>query len=103
MSDMVRKQIYITRQQNLLLKRLAKLRGKSEAELLRNALQKEIETTVAPNTQERDSLQALSEILDFAFTRKDAPAAGQPYRFNRDEIYAERERRWIRDSDESGG
>ena len=45
MSDMVRKQIYITRRQELLLKRLARLRGVSEAEIIRKALDKEAEKT----------------------------------------------------------
>ncbi len=38
---MVRKQIYLTRQQNLLLKRLAKESGVSESEIIRQALERE--------------------------------------------------------------
>ena len=38
---MVRKQIYITKRQDALLKRLAKQRGVSEAEVIRQALERE--------------------------------------------------------------
>ena len=40
---MVRKQIYLPRQQNQLVKRLAKQRGVSEAEVIRQALKREAE------------------------------------------------------------
>jgi hypothetical protein len=42
---MVRKQIYLTRQQNLQLKRLAKESGVSESEVMRQALEREFRRT----------------------------------------------------------
>lgn len=101
MSDyMVRKQIYIPKQQDALLKRLAKQRGVSEAEVIRQALEREVE---APAPVLRDSKKALDEIVAYARSLRDRPEfmAGEPYKFNRDEIYEERESRWIKDSQEN--
>jgi len=41
MSNMVRKQIYINRRQQALLKRLSEQRGISEAEIIRQAIDRE--------------------------------------------------------------
>jgi len=92
---MVRKQIYLPRKRNLLLKRLAKQRGVSEAEIIRRALEREAEVA-APVV--RDSKKALDEIIAFARSLRDRPELmeGEPYKFNREEIYAERESRWDR-------
>ena len=43
MAQMVRKQIYIQKQQQILLKNLSKLRGTSEAEVIRKALDHELQ------------------------------------------------------------
>ena len=69
---MVRKQIYLPRRQNLTLKRLAKQRGISEAE-------------------------ALDKIFAYAESLRKRPEfmRGKPYKFNRDELYEERESRWV--------
>lgn len=92
---MVRKQIYLPRRQNLLLKRLAKQRGVSEAEVIRQALEHEVEVT-APVM--RDSKKTLDDIVAFARSLRDRPELmkGEPYKFNRDELYEERESRWGR-------
>jgi hypothetical protein len=91
--QMVRKQIYLPKQQNLKLKRLAKQRGISEAEVIRQALEREIEM---PVTVERDSKKVLDDIFAFARSLRERPEfmQGEPYVFSRDEIYAERESRW---------
>ena len=96
---MIRKQIYIPRRQNLLLKRLAKQRGVSEAEVIRQALEREANTS-APAA--RDSRQALEEIIAFARSLRSRPELmkGKPYKFNREENYEERESRWLRDRGE---
>ena len=86
---MVRKQIYLPRRQNLQLKRLAKERGVSEAEIIRQALEREAQIT--PPVL-RDSKQALSELIAFARSLRDRPELmeGEPYRWNRAELYEER-------------
>ena len=95
MSDMmVRKQIYLPRRQNQLLKRLAKQRGVSEAEVIRQALEREAQSEAPAG---RDSQQALAEIVAFArsLRQRSDLMEGEPYRWNRAELYAERENRWL--------
>ena len=90
---MVRKQIYIPQRQNALLKRLSKQRGVSEAEVIRQALEREAEVNAPPA---RDSTAALEEIFAFARSLRERPEfqPGAPYTWNREEIYEERERRF---------
>jgi hypothetical protein len=95
MSDMVRKQIYIYRRQEALLKRLAGLRGVSEAEIIRRAIDQEAQYS-QPSYAYNDH-SAWEEILQFIEERKKLGITGEPYRWNRQEIYDEREARWIRD------
>jgi len=92
MSDMVRKQIYIYRRQDLLLKRLARQRGVSEAEIIRQALNREAEQNV-PVIQHRDR-SAWEATLKFVEERKKLGIVGELIRWNRQEIYEERESRW---------
>ena len=97
---MIRKQIYIPRRQNLMLKRLAKQRGVSEAEVIRQALEREADRSVSAA---RDSRQALEEIIAFARSLRSRPESmkGKPYKFNRDELYEERESRWFKNRGEN--
>lgn len=90
---MVRKQVYLPRRQNQMLKRLAKQRGVSEAEIIRQALEREAEMT-APLS--RDSRKALDAMIQFARSLRERPELmqGAPYQFIREEIYTEREHRW---------
>jgi len=92
MSEMVRKQIYIYRRQDQLLKRLARQRGVSEAEIIRQAINREAEQTV-PVFQYRDR-SAWETTLKFIEERKKIGIAGEPLDWNRQEIYDERENRW---------
>jgi hypothetical protein len=96
MSDMVRKQIYIHRRQEALLKRLARLRDTSEAEIIRHAIDLEAEHTQSFSAPS-DPQAAWEDILRFVEERKKAGITGQPYRWNRQELYEEREGRWLRD------
>ncbi len=90
---MVRKQIYLPPRQNLLLKRLAKQRGLSEAEVIRRAIEREAEI-VAPV---QNSDKALANMLAFAEHRKEKFAGqGQPFQWNRAEIYEDGESRWLK-------
>lgn len=90
---MVRKQIYLPRRQNLLLKRLASERGVSEAEVIRQALDREAQS-ITPLT--RDSKKALEEIfaISEALSARPELAQGKPVRWKREELYGERENRW---------
>ena len=98
MTQMVRKQIYIQERQNLLLKRLAEARGVSEAEVIRQALEREF---TGENKQAVVAdVRAMEEFFEFALSRRSLPRTGKAYQWNRQEIYEERESRWIRDREE---
>ena len=94
-TQMIRKQIYLQKRQDALLKRLAQARGVSEAEIIRQAIESEIAgTTLQPVTTDHSAWQELNSFLEI---RQHLASDGHPYRWNREEIYAERESRWLRD------
>ena len=94
-TQMVRKQIYIQKRQDALLKRLSQARGLSEAEIIRQAIEREVGgAPVQPAAIDRSAWQ---ELVAFLEARQEAAGSRQPYRWNREEIYAERENRWLRD------
>lgn len=96
MSDyMVRKQIYIPKQQDTLLKRLAKQRGVSEAEVIRQALAREVEASDSDAAVRETALQ---KMIAFARSLRERPEfqQGEPYKWNRQELYEERENRWFK-------
>jgi hypothetical protein len=95
-TKMVRKQFYIHKRQNDLLKRLAQTRGVSEAEIIRQAIDHEISGGAAPKPA--PSLTAMDEFVELALQRRSLGIEGEPLRWNREEIYEERENRWIRPS-----
>lgn len=92
---MVRKQIYIQKRQDALLKRLSQARGLSEAEIIRQAIEREAAGTSAqPARTDRSAWQELVAFLE----RRQGTAAGlKSYHWDREDIYAERESRWLRD------
>ncbi|HLA97903.1 MAG TPA: CopG family transcriptional regulator [Anaerolineales bacterium] len=97
-TQMVRKQIYIQKRQDALLKRLSQARGMSEAEIIRQAIDRELAGVPAqPIAADRSAWQ---ELVAFLEARQRAALGRQPYRWNREEIYAERESRWLRDQEQ---
>lgn len=96
-THMVRKQIYIQKRQELLIKRLAQARGLSEAEVIRQA----IEGVLSGSTQPiAESVSALDDFAKLARSKRALKPESKPYRWNREDIYTERESRWIRDQDD---
>ena len=94
---MIRKQIYIPSRQDSLLKKLAKQRGVSEAEVIRQALDREVQMPGIEQTSEA----AFAKMEKFMEERKARYAGtGEPYRWSRNEIYEERESRWIKPNQE---
>ena len=91
MSEMVRKQFYIHERHQILLKRLSQARGVSEAEIVRQAIEREA-TGEAPQSPLPDRA-AWDEILGFIEARQALGAHGEPYQWNRQDAYAEREDR----------
>lgn len=91
-AQMIRKQIYLERTQQLLLTQLAKARGVSEAEVIRQAIEHEATAghaqSVVPDTT------ALDEIVQFALGRRETGVTGEPLRWNRQDAYEERLERY---------
>lgn len=87
---MVRKQIYLPRRQHQTLKRLAKQRGISEAEVIRQALERESALSM-PDVHDRH--KALEKIFAYVKSLRKRPEfmQGNPYTFNRDKLYEERD------------
>ncbi len=88
MTDMIRKQIYIRRRQELVLRRLARARGVSEAEIIRQAIDDKLSGHLPPIPADSFSLDS---IVRFALARRKHGRTAKPYRWNRDELYQERE------------
>ena len=81
-TDRVRKQIYIHRRQQALLRQLARQHGISEEEIIRRAIDRETNLQEVPLSETGHI--ALEEIVKAGFTLRDQPAAaGEPYRFSR--------------------
>ncbi len=93
MAQMVRKQIYIEQRHERLLKRISKARGVSEAELIRQAIERGILGEKLPLLAPDQA--AWDKILRFAKRRKALPRSARPYRWNRLDAYEEREGRFI--------
>jgi hypothetical protein len=93
MAEMVRKQIYIEERHERLLKRISKARGVSEAELIRQAIERE---TVGEKPLLAPDQEAWDKILCFAKSRKTLRPGARPYRWNRLDAYEEREKRFSR-------
>lgn len=91
MAEMVRKQIYIEERHERLLKRISKARGVSEAELIRQAIEREAVGEKHPLSPDQE---AWDKILCFAKSRKTLRRSAQPYCWNRLDAYEERERRF---------
>ena len=96
---MVRKQLYITEQQDRALKRQAKVRGISEAKLVRQALDEMLRETLGAGVQRREALDRLLDNTRRLAEQHRLPAT---YRFDRDALYAEREARWQQPPAEDG-
>jgi hypothetical protein len=92
MAEMVRKQIYIEERHERLLKRISKARGVSEAEFIRQAIERETVGGKLPLLAPDQA--AWDKILRFANSRKVLRPGARPYRWNRLDAYEERERRF---------
>lgn len=89
MSEMVRKQIYISRRQQAMIKRLAEARGLSEAEVIRQAIDREAShaTPQLGRGSQAAWEQAHAVMLSLL---SDAGKFTEPIRWNREDLYAER-------------
>jgi hypothetical protein len=88
MTQMIRKQIYIAKSQQALLARLAKAWGVSEAEVIRQAIEREAISGLAQRLQA--DAPALEELIQAALQRRAVGITGDPLRWRREDAYAER-------------
>lgn len=91
MTQMIRKQVYIQKRQQVLLQRLARRRGVSEAEVIRQAIDQQVQS--AANQPLPPDPQALETVIQFALGRRKLGAAGEPYQWQRADAYEERDQR----------
>ena len=96
MTEMIRKQIYIGKRQQTLLARLAATRGVSEAEVIRQAIEREATSGLAQRPL--PDATALDELIQAALQRREAGITGQPLHWRREDAYAERLDRYGRES-----
>jgi hypothetical protein len=88
-TQFVRKQIYIHKRQQILLKRLAKERGISEAEIIRQAIDRDAANSVMmPSYGSQDSWEEAVAFMCSLADRRDQ--FREPLRWNRAELYEER-------------
>jgi len=96
MTQMIRKQIYIGKSQQALLARLAQAWGVSEAEVIRQAIEREATSGLAQRLQ--PDATALEELIQAALQRRAAGITGDPpLRWRREDAYAERLDRYGRE------
>ena len=105
MSRMVRKQIYIEEEQDAVLKEVAEEYGISQAELIRQALEREIVGRRRVRVRYPDAMRkkAFEELKRFSESRKalkTEASAGEGRGWTRAEIYEEREGRYDRKTGE---
>jgi hypothetical protein len=94
MAGMVRKQVYIEKRQDEALKRAARRRGVTEAQLVREALDLRSRDSRAGMAPDR---QAWLSFKRFVLRgRKQGPLAARARTWTRDELYEERIGRWTR-------
>jgi hypothetical protein len=86
MSKMVRKQIYIYKRQEAWIKGVAQAKGVSEAEVIRQAIDRQLSGDVTPRILGTDALEAF---IQFALSRREAGIQGKPYRWRRSDAYGE--------------
>ncbi|MBI5651039.1 MAG: hypothetical protein HZC40_11445 [Chloroflexi bacterium] len=84
MALMVRKQVYLKKEHALSLKRQARARGISEAELIRESIARQIENTSPPQPDPQAWARAHKFMLAL---HAQGPIANRPRRWTREELY----------------
>jgi len=95
MSEMVRKQFYIHKRQQVLLKRLSQARGVSEAEIVRQAIERETAgSSLLPTPPDRAAWEEIVRFLAVRRAQTRGSEGSEPYQWNREDAYQERESRF---------
>ncbi len=96
MGHKVRKQVYIEKRQQTLLRRLARTRGVSEAELIREAIDRQSSAGAQPAPDPAAWEQAYRFMLDLQAL---GPLPNRPRAWTRSDLYEERVSRHARCTD----
>jgi len=88
MTQMVRKQIYIQKRQQAVLKRLARARGVSEAELIRQAIDHHVSAGTRSAQPDPEAWEKAHRFMLALQAR--GPLHGQPRNWKREDLYEER-------------
>ena len=88
MAQMIRKQIYIQRRQQAILKRLARARGVSEAELIRQAIDNHVSAGARLAQPDPEAWDKARRFMLAVHAR--GPVQGQPRNWKREDLYEER-------------
>ena len=94
---MVRKQIYIQKRQQAILKRLARARGVSEAELIRQALDHQVNAGSRSAQPDPDAWEKARRFMLASHAR--GSLHGRARTWTRDELYEDRMKRYARRPD----
>lgn len=98
MGQKIRKQIYLGKHQDAMLKRLAKARGLSEAEIIRQALDREFNQGTRSRKQRDPEAWARARRVMLALQAQ-GPLPNHPRSWRREDLYKERMSRYGNDSD----
>lgn len=88
MAQMIRKQIYIQPAQQIILKRLAELRGQSEAEVIRQAINQQIGGATLPATLDTAAWDEAQRFM--VELQALGPLPDQSRDWRREDLYEER-------------
>jgi hypothetical protein len=97
MAQMIRKQIYLTRKQQTLLARLTAVRGISESEVIRQAIEHEAANGFTEDAGPDAGI--LDLLIQLALSRRSTGVTGEPLRWSREDVYAERVNRYGRQAE----
>jgi hypothetical protein len=97
MTQMVRTQVYIQKRQRAALKRLARARGVSEAELIRQAIDQQLSSNVQPTSSDPKAWEKAHQFMLALHAR--GPIPNRPRMWKRDDLYEERLSRYDHSSD----
>jgi hypothetical protein len=92
LSQMVRKQIYISKRQQQLLKRVARKRKVSEALLIREAIDHQFQNVEQVSSSKSEAWQRALGLMKSLHAQ--GPLQDRPRQWTREELYAERINRY---------
>jgi predicted DNA-binding protein len=93
MSQMIRKQVYIEKRHERMLKRRAKQRGVTQAEIVREALDKLERDS---QNESKPNPEAVRELIESLRSFRNAEPVPGGRDWTRDDLYEERIGRWIK-------